>query len=175
VIIRPGAIIGPGKDWGFGRVARVGRFDLVFSPGAKFPLTYVSNCADAIVNALEAPVPSGSVYNIVDDELPTYRQFHRLGRQFGGKTVGTALYLPWFAVTLLGGLVLLINSLAFRGRAKLPELLDRRRQRVRWRPMHYSNQAAKQHLGWAPAVPLELAAKRSAINRGIHNEYEVLK
>jgi nucleoside-diphosphate-sugar epimerase len=175
VIIRPGAIIGPGKDWGFGRVARVGRFDLIFSPGAKFPLTYVSNCADAIVKALEAPVPSGSVYNIVDDELPTYRQFHRLGRQFGGETVGTALYVPWLVVTLLGGIVSLINVLLFRGGAKLPELLDRRRQRVRWQPIFYSNRPARQHLSWAPAVPLELAAKRTAVNRAIPNEYEVLK
>ncbi len=162
VIIRPGAIIGPGKDWGFGRVARVGRFDLVFSPGAKFPLTYVSNCADAIVKALEAPVPSGSVYNIVDDELPTYRQFHGLGRQFGGEAVGPALYLPWLVVALLGGSVSLINSLLFRGRAKLPEFLDRRRQRVRWRPMTYSNRATRRDLGWSPAVPLALAAQRTA-------------
>jgi 2-alkyl-3-oxoalkanoate reductase len=175
VIIRPGAIIGPGKDWGFGRVARVGRFDLIFSPGARFPLTYVSNCADAIVRALDASVPSGSVYNIVDDELPTYRQFHRLGRRFGGETVGPALYLPWVVVTLLGGAVSLINSLLFRGRAKLPELLDGRRQRVRWRPMTYSNRAARQHLSWAPAVPLEVAAKRTAAKGGVHHEHEVLK
>jgi 2-alkyl-3-oxoalkanoate reductase len=162
VIIRPGAIIGPGKDWGFGRVARVGRFDLIFSPGAKFPLTYISNCADAIVKALEAPVPSGSVYNIVDDELPTYRQFHHLGSQFGGETVGPALYLPWVVVTLLGGAVSLINSLLFRGRAKLPEFLDRRRQRVRWQPMLYSNRAARRDLGWSPAVPLLLAVQSTA-------------
>ena len=32
VVIRPGAIVGPGKDWGFGRVTNVGRFDLIFSP-----------------------------------------------------------------------------------------------------------------------------------------------
>lgn len=162
VVIRPGAIVGPGKDWGFGQVMKIGRFDLIFSPGAKFPLTYVSNCADSIVRALEARVPSGSTYNIVDDELPSYGRFHRLGRRFGGEAVGPALYLPWFGVLLLGGAVSLVNRLAFGGTAKLPEFLDLRRQRVRWRPMSYSNRAAKQDLGWSPAVPLEVAARRTA-------------
>lgn len=162
VIIRPGAIVGPGKDWGFGRVMKLGRFDLIFSPGATFPLTYVSNCADAIVSALVAAVPSGSVYNIVDDELPTYGRFHRLGRRFASRAVGPALYLPWVGVSLLGGAVSLVNHLAFGGAAKVPELLDRRRQRVRWRPMTYSNRAAKQDLGWSPAIPLDVAARRTA-------------
>ena len=162
VIIRPGAIVGPGKDWGFGRVMKLGHFDLIFSPGAKIPLTYVSNCADSIVKALDARVPSGNVYNIVDDELPTYGRFHRLGRRFGGETVGPALYLPWIGVFLLGSAVSVINRMAFGGRAKLPELLDRRRQRVRWRPMNYSNSSEKKDLGWSPAVPLETAARRTA-------------
>ena len=83
VVIRPGAIIGRGKDWGFGRAMKVGRFDIVFSPRAKFPLTYVANCADAIVKALDAAVPPASVYNIVDDDLPSYGTLHRLGRRFG--------------------------------------------------------------------------------------------
>lgn len=162
VIIRPGAIVGPGKDWGFGRVIKIGRLDLIFSPLAKFPLTYVSNCAQAIVKALDAQVPSGSAYNIVDDELPTYGRFHRLGRRLARKSVGPALYLPWFGVCLLGAAVSVVNRVAFRAGAKLPEFLDGRRQRVRWRPMTYSNRAAKQDLGWSPAVPLAVAAKRTA-------------
>jgi nucleoside-diphosphate-sugar epimerase len=165
VVIRPGAIVGPGKDWDFGRVTKVGPFDLIFSPGARFPLTYVSNCADAIVKALDAPIPAGSVYNIVDDELPTYGQFHRLGRRYR-RTVGSALYVPWFGVTLLGCAVSLVNALLFRGRAKLPEFLDRRRQRVRWRPTRYSNRAARMDLGWAPAASLEVAV------RSLRDEHE---
>jgi nucleoside-diphosphate-sugar epimerase len=159
VVLRPGAIVGPGKDWGFGRVVKLGRFDIVFSPGAKFPLTYVGNCADAIVKALTAPVESGSAFNIVDDELPTYGRFHSFGRQLGA---GPAIYVPWLGVSLLGGAVSAVNRLAFKGRAKIPEFLDRRRQRVRWKPMNYSNKAAKEALGWSPAVPLEAAVRRLA-------------
>jgi nucleoside-diphosphate-sugar epimerase len=159
VVIRPGAIVGPGKDWDYGRVVKLGGFDLLFSPGARFPLTYVTNCADAIVKALDAAVPSGSVFNIVDDELPTYGRFHGLGRRAG--RVGRPLPLPWFGVSLIGGTVSLINRLMFRGQAKVPEFLDRHRQRVRWQPMSYSNRSAKQALGWSPAVPLEAAIQRT--------------
>lgn len=162
VVIRPGAVVGLGKDWNFGRVMKLGRFDLIFSPGARFPLTYVSNCADAIVRALGAEAPSGSVYNIVDDELPTYARFHRLARRFRAEGTGPALYVPWFGVFLLGAAVSIVNRLAFGGRAKLPELLDRRRQRVRWRPMSYSNRSAKEDLGWSPEVTLEAAVRRVA-------------
>ncbi len=157
VIIRPGAIVGPGKNWGFGRVMKLGRFDLIFAPGATFPLTVVDNCAAAIVKALDAPVRSGSVYNIVDDELPSYSRFHRLGRQFGDTEIGPALYVPSIAVYLIGAAVALVNRLALKGRAKLPEFLDRRRQRVRWRALSYSNRAAKLELGWSPSVSLEAA------------------
>jgi nucleoside-diphosphate-sugar epimerase len=164
VVIRPGAIVGPGKTWDFGRVIKLGRFDLIFSPGAQFPLTFVTNCADAIVKALDAPVHSGSVFNIVDDELPTYGRFHRLGRRIGG--AGPALYLPWAGVILLGGMVSLVNRGAFNGRAKLPEFLDRRRQRVRWQPMFYSNRAAKEELGWSPAVALAAAMRKIVDDSG---------
>lgn len=157
VIIRPGAIVGPGKNWGFGRVMKLGRFDLIFAPGAKFPLTYVDNCAAAIVKALDAPVQSASIYNIVDDELPSYARFHRLGRRCGDSEIGPALYVPSFAVSLIGAGVALFNRLAFGGRAKLPEFLDRRRQRVRWRALSYSNRAAKLELGWSPTVSLDAA------------------
>jgi nucleoside-diphosphate-sugar epimerase len=158
VVIRPGAIVGPGRDWSFGRVMKLAGFDLVFSPGARFPLTYVANCSDAIVKGLDAPVPSGSVFNIVDDDLPTYGRLHRIGRRCGG--AARALYVPWLGVVLLGAGVGLVNRLAFGGRAKLPEFLDSRRQRVRWKPMFYSNRAAKDLLGWSPAVPFETAVRK---------------
>lgn len=161
VVIRPGAIVGPGKDWGFGRVLKLGRWDVVFSPGATFPLVYVDDCAAAIVKALSAPVPAGSVFNVVDDQLPTYGQFHRLARRVGAN-VGSALYLPWSVVSLIGGTVSLINRVVFAGRAKVPEFLDRTRQRVRWQPMSYSSRAAKEQLGWSPAVSLSQAVERTS-------------
>lgn len=48
VVVRPGAIYGPGKDWDAGTGLRAGRFDLIFAPFARMRLIHVDNCADAI-------------------------------------------------------------------------------------------------------------------------------
>ena len=45
------------------------------------PFTYVDNCADAIVLAGLTPGVDGEVFNVVDDNLPTSRQFLRLYKQ----------------------------------------------------------------------------------------------
>jgi len=42
------------------------------------PLTYVDNCAEAIALAGLRRGVDGDVFNIVDDDLPTSRQFLRL-------------------------------------------------------------------------------------------------
>lgn len=161
VVIRPGAIVGPGKHWDFGRVLNIGKTDVIFSPRAQFPLTHVRNCADAIVKALVAPVASGSTYNIVDDDLPSYGGYYRLWRSAGAK-IGRPLYVPWLLVVFLGEAVALVDRLAFKGRARLPEFLDKRRQRVRWQPITYTNEAAKRDLGWEPQISLSEAVAEMA-------------
>src|SRR5438874_10347596 len=45
------------------------------------PLTYVDNCADAIVLAGLKPGVDGEVFNVVDDDLPSSRRFLRLYKQ----------------------------------------------------------------------------------------------
>jgi nucleoside-diphosphate-sugar epimerase len=160
IIVRPGVIFGPGRDWDFGRALRLGFFDVVFSPRAKFRLTYVDNCAEAIVAAVTASAPSGSVVNIVDDELPTHAEYHSLCRKAGAK-VGLPIYVPWALVAALGTAVKGFNRLAFSGRAKLPELLALQRQRVRWGPAKYGNRQAHELLGWSPRIGLKEAVRRT--------------
>lgn len=154
VIIRPGAIYGPGKTWDFGRAMKAGRFDLVFAPMGVHRLTYVDNCADAIVKAIDAPVPSGSAYNIVDDDLPSFARYHRMTRRAGART-GLGVPVPWFLLAGLGLGVRALNRFALKNRAKLPELLEYKRQQARWRPLRYSNARAKEELGWSPRIGLE--------------------
>lgn len=154
IVLRPGAIFGPGKNWDFGKVFSLASYDFIFSPNAIFSLTYVDNCADAIVKAIEAPVKSGLVINIVDDELPTFRQFHDSCRRAGAST-RRAVPVPWFLLAGLGKSVRLLNKIAFRNRAKLPEFLEYRRQQARWKPLRYSNELARASLGWSPRIGLQ--------------------
>src|SRR5437773_4216539 len=79
VILRPGYVFGPGKRELNGRVA-INTFGFLIQVDGShlLPLTFVDNCAEAIVLAgLKAGV-DGEVFNVVDDDLLTSRQFLRL-------------------------------------------------------------------------------------------------
>lgn len=153
VVVRPGAIYGPGKDWDAGTGLKVGRLDLVFAPLAKMRLVHVDNCAEAIVVALTAAVEGPVTVNLIDPEQPTHWRYHRLAKLAGVPT-GFAVPVPYVFVLALGGSARLASKLFFRGRARLPELLDPPRQRVRWRPLSYPNARARWALGWTPRIGL---------------------
>ena len=79
VVLRPGVIYGPGGGHFSNRVglSLFGRF--VHLGGSNLlPLTYVDNCAEAIVVAALAPGAAGQVYNVVDDDLLTSREYLKL-------------------------------------------------------------------------------------------------
>jgi nucleoside-diphosphate-sugar epimerase len=171
VVIRPGAIYGPGKDWDHGRAFVAGGFDFLFSPAGRMRLTHVRNCSDAIVRALIAEVGAGVTVNIVDDEAPSHRQFYRAAKR-AGAGLGSSLYVPWFLVALLGHAAKLASKLLFKGRAKLPELLALRRQHARWKPLTYSNELAKERLGWKPEVGLREGLSDMHSNSSVRGKAE---
>lgn len=156
VVARPGAIYGPGKTWDWGRALAVGKWDLIFSPMGRMRLIHVTNCAQALVNALSTPLTGELIVNLVDAEQPRHWQFHRLARRAGADT-GIGVPVPYAAVLMLGWSAKLASRLFFEGRAKLPELLDTPRQRARWRPLKYSRNVARAELNADQRVTLERA------------------
>src|SRR5206468_7017915 len=76
VIVRPGVVYGPGNESIHGRVG-IGTFGVFLHLGGSntVPLTYVDNCAEAIVLAGLKPGVDGEVFNVVDDNLPSSRRF----------------------------------------------------------------------------------------------------
>ena len=78
VIVRPSYVYGPGKDAIPGRVG-IDTFGIFMHLGGsnKVALTYIDNCAEAIVLAGIVKGVEGEIFNIVDDDLPTSRQFLR--------------------------------------------------------------------------------------------------
>ena len=78
VIVRPGHVYGPGNEAISARVG-VGTFGTFLHLGGPntIPFTFVDNCADAIVLAGLRPGVDGEVFNVVDDDLPSSRQFLR--------------------------------------------------------------------------------------------------
>lgn len=154
VVVRPGAIYGPGKDWDAGTGLKAGRFDLIFAPFSRMRLIHVDNCAEAIVAALDAPADVPVVVNLIDPEQPSHWRFHRLASRAGVPT-GTAIPVPYWMVGALGLAAKLASRMFFQGKARLPELLDPPRQRVRWRPLRYPNARARAALGWTPRRSLD--------------------
>src|SRR5439155_22055660 len=79
VILRPGTVYGPGKSGITGRVG-IGTFGIFLHLGGfnTLPLTYVENCAEAIVLAGLKPGIDGEIFNVVDDELPSSRGLLRM-------------------------------------------------------------------------------------------------
>ncbi len=75
VVLRPGVIYGPGGGHFSNRVglSLFGRF-LHLGGSNLLPLTYVDNCAEAIVVAALSGT-DGEVYNVVDDDLVTSKEY----------------------------------------------------------------------------------------------------
>src|SRR5881398_3383195 len=86
VILRPGYVFGPGKRELNGRVAiNTFGFFVQVDRSHLLPLTFVDNCAEAIVLAGLTAGIDGEVFNVVDDELLSGRQFlkrYKLARRF---------------------------------------------------------------------------------------------
>jgi nucleoside-diphosphate-sugar epimerase len=156
VVLRPGAIIGPGRLWTARIGQRIGPLTLVVGGGALVPVCYVENVADAIVRAAERPEARGTTLNLVDDELPTQNEYLRAIKSTG--TVGgPALPVPRGVALGVARVASLVGS-----RVRLPNALSERNLEARTKPFSYSNQRAKEVLGWTPSVSVNEAVRRSS-------------
>jgi len=156
VIVRPGAVYGPGKKGMTGRVGTdtFGLF-LHFGGNNPLPLTYVDNCADAIVLAGIKPCVDGETFNIVDDDLPTSRKLLGLYKRHVGNF--PSLYVP-HAVSYVFCRIWEWYSRWSEG--QLPPAFNRRRWRVEIKRTRYSNEKLKSQLGWRPTISMEEGLKR---------------
>jgi len=167
VIVRPGVVYGPGSTGISGRVGS-GAFGLFLHLGGSnvIPLTYVDNCADAIVLAGIRPGIDGEVLNVVDDDLPTSRRFLRLYkrhvRSFASVPVPRAASYALCA---------LWERYSRWSHEQLPPVFNRYAWNAYWKGSLYSNAKAKRLLGWAPDVTTDEGLRRyfeSCRQRGRH-------
>lgn len=156
VILRPGTVFGPGKKDLTGRIG-IDTFGFFIHIGGsnELPLTYVDNCAEAIVLAGLVPGIDGEVFNIVDDERLTsaafLRAYRRRVRRF------TSVRLPYFAARVLSRLW---EAYSTRSHGQLPPAFNRRRCAAEWQGNRFTNRKLRELVGWTPRVPLDEAMKR---------------
>jgi len=150
VILRPGVIYGPGMNYIPGRVG-INTFGVFLHLGGdnKIPFTYLDNCGEAIVQAGIRHGIEGEVFNIVDDELPSSREFLKMYKRkvqnFRFMSVPYPVFYTfchwweWYSAKTCG---------------ELPAVFNRKRCAAYWKGNTYSNSKAKNTLGWTPRISI---------------------
>jgi nucleoside-diphosphate-sugar epimerase len=164
VILRPGAVFGPGKPALSGRVGiDTFGFFIHLGGGNQLPLTFVDNCAEAIVLAGLKPGVDGEIFNVVDDDLLTSGEFLRAYKQRTKKFF--SVRIPFFAANALCGLW---EDFSKRRQGQLPAVFNRRRAAAEWKGNRYSNRKLRERLGWTPRVSMgdAMAAFLSQYDQG---------
>jgi nucleoside-diphosphate-sugar epimerase len=148
VIVRPGHVYGPGNEAISGRVgvATFGFFLHLGGPNP-IPLTYVDNCADAIVLAGLTHGVDGEAFNVVDDETPSSREFLRLYKNNVRRF--KSIYLPHI---LSYSFCYLWEKYSTWSEGQLPPAFNRNRWHAFWKKTRYSNTKLKGNLGWKPTI-----------------------
>jgi nucleoside-diphosphate-sugar epimerase len=151
VIVRPSVVFGPGKAKITDRIG-TNTFGIFLHLGLnnRVPLTYVDNCAEAIVLAGLRNGIEGQVFNIFDDDLPTSHEFLKCYK----REVGSFISIPiphqvWYFFCYLW------EKYSKWSEGQLPPVFNRRVYSVYWKGNRYSNAKAKEMLGWYPRVPMK--------------------
>ena len=161
-VLRPGVIYGRNNTWTarLGAQSSGGRAWLRIGAFARLPLTYVENCAEALLLAAETDAASGQVLNVVDDNPPTQRRYLRELRN-RTQPRPRIVPVPYFLMRALAALAWLVNKFLLGGRAKLPGILIPARLHARFKPLRFNNAKIKRTLGWTPRYDLKQALDRS--------------
>ncbi len=156
VNIRPGVVYGPGNEQIYGRVG-IGTFGIFLHLGGsnKIPLTYVENCAEAIVLAGLVNAAANGTYNVVDDDLPSSRRFLKLYKD--NVKPFPSVYLP-HAISYL--LCYLWEKCSSWSDGQLPNNFNRKEWHAYWKKTNYTNAKIKTQLDWVQKIPTPVGLSR---------------
>jgi len=162
VVVRPGLLYGPGGNWNLPRMGYAfggGVYAIVGNGSNVLPVCYVRNCAAAVLRAAEAEGVAGQAFNVLDDEGFTQIEYlNRLKAEARPRL--KILRMPYPIARAFGRCFGLGMRLLGRANPFHPAHMIACRRRLT-----YSNERAKQVLGWRPHTGREeaLAATMSAI------------
>jgi nucleoside-diphosphate-sugar epimerase len=155
-VVRPGVIYGPGGGAFSSRVGlQIGGVFLHLGGNNALPLSYVENCAEAVVVAGLKPETDGEVFNVHDDDLPTCKQYLRAYRRKVKKI--KAVRLPYRATMALSRWMERYHR---RSRGQLPAVFTPYKTATSWKSARFDNSKLKR-LGWKQIVSTDEGLKRN--------------
>jgi nucleoside-diphosphate-sugar epimerase len=159
VIVRPGAVYGPERQFQ-GRVGRrVGRVVLLFGGRNIIPLSYVENTASLIAECGHHPAAAGEIFNAVDPEVVTQLRYLREWMRAQERRP-LVIPVPLTVLRLAGAAYAQAQSRA-AGRVNPPVLLRPYAIRPSTRPLRYAPSRAQTVLGWRAPVAVHEAFART--------------
>lgn len=157
VCLRPGTIFGPGGEiyspmMGFSLGTRV--FGIIGRGDFVLPLVYIDNIVDAIIKAIEKDESTGQVFNVVDPDNPTKREYVELLLK---KLYPDAryFYIPYsFLYSAVWGQEMLTRIL------RRSPFLTRYRLKSSQKKIKYDSSKIQNTLGWKPPYSMKEAFEK---------------
>lgn len=156
ISLRPGTIWGPGGEiftpmMGFSLGDRW--FAVIGNGKFVLPFVYIDNLAEAIVGGIENEKAAGGVYNVVDPERITKRDYmNRLVRKIHPRA--SCFYVPYSLLYM----TVFIQEQIFSWMGRKP-FLTRYRLDSSQKSILYDSTKIQKELGWHPSVSLDEGIK----------------
>lgn len=162
-VMRPGFIWPHGDELMAGVGMDVGSFHVVVGRHRAMPITFVDNCADAFVTAMEKPNAIGETFNVVDGHDIDAWDFTRRWLDRNHRN-GTRIPVPYGVGLAAAHVATFISKLAFNGRGKLPSILMPCRFEARFKPGKFSNEKLRRVLNWSPPLSFDQAMAQGVMS-----------
>lgn len=158
-IVRPGAIYGRGREfqWRLGRPLGE-RAVLLLGGGNRMPLNYVANTASLLVECAHNPAAAGQVFNAVDPEPVTQRDYLRAWRRAEPIRV---VCFPLAVYRMIGRVLEAARDRRAGGRTEPPMFLDPYVMEPSLRQFRYDTSRPTRVLGWQPPVSAAEGLRRT--------------
>jgi len=159
VVVRPGAIYGPGRQFQYRLGRRVGSVVLLLGGRVPMPLNYVENTVSLLATCVEHPRAAGEVFNAVDPDPPRQREYLRAWRRAQPERI-RVLPVPLTAMRAVSALLLAAGRRT-GGRIRPPGFFDPYMTTPTLRRFRYATGRPTEVLGWTPPVGREEAFART--------------
>jgi UDP-glucose 4-epimerase len=156
-VLRPGFIWGRDHAYLAALGQQVGPIHIVIGPLSRIPMTHVVNCANLFAVAADDPRARNQTFNVVDG--PGERIWSFLGEYLHGMGErGVRIPIPYSVVYFT---VRAFFETIFQRNSKLPQILIPCRFESRLKPLNYTNERARQILGWKPPLDFRVCLEET--------------